>query len=121
MSEWNCEPMGSICPSSPIVLDTADQGFHLTSRSNGVQFRALPGGPLQQMSWTDANWRNGWLALDRNGNGTIDDFTELFGDLTPSLRAARLTVSWRWRFSTAHPTVATVMATSIRAMQCTRV
>jgi hypothetical protein len=65
------------------VLDTSDQGFHLTSLANGVQFRVLPGGPLQQMSWTDANWRNGWLALDRNGNGTIDDFTELFGDLTP--------------------------------------
>jgi hypothetical protein len=42
----------------------------------------LPGGPLTQMSWTDANWQNGWLALDRNGDGTIDDFTELFGNLT---------------------------------------
>ena len=78
-----CIPKDDICPPSPIVLDTFDQGFHLTSLANGVQFRVLPGGPLQQMSWTDANWRNGWLVLDRNGNGTIDDFTELFGDLTP--------------------------------------
>jgi hypothetical protein len=64
------------------VLDTLNEGFHLTSLSNGVQFRVLPGGPLQQMSWTEANWHNGWLALDRNGDGTIDDFTELFGNYT---------------------------------------
>src|SRR5579871_2046242 len=78
-----CLPETQTCPPSPIVLDTSDQGFHLTSLAKGVQFRVLPGGPLQQMSWTDANWQNGWLVLDRNGNGTIDDFTELFGDLTP--------------------------------------
>jgi hypothetical protein len=67
---------------SPIVMDAFNEGFHLTSVANGVKFRTLPGGPLYQMSWTDPNWRNGWLALDRNGNGTIDDFTELFGNLT---------------------------------------
>lgn len=79
----SCYPTASTCPPSPIVLDTFDEGFHLTSPGNGVRFRVLPGGPLSQMSWTDANWRNGWLALDRNGNGTIDDLTELFGNLTP--------------------------------------
>jgi len=68
---------------SPIVLDPFNEGFHLTSQSNGVQFRVLPGDSKQQMSWTDANWRNGWLALDRDGNGTIDNFTELFGNDTP--------------------------------------
>ena len=76
---------GWVCNSSctPIVMDTLDQGFHLTSLAAGVEFRVTPDGPPLQMSWTDPNWRNGWLALDRNGNGRIDDFTELFGNLTP--------------------------------------
>lgn len=78
-----CCRAGKACGGTPIVLDTFNDGFHLTSLDDGVRFRVLPGGPLYQMSWTDANWRNGWLALDRNGNGTIDDFTELFGNYTP--------------------------------------
>jgi hypothetical protein len=65
------------------VLDPFAEGYHLTSWQNGVQFRPLPGGPVYQMSWTDPNWRNGWLSLDRNGDGTIDDFTEMFGNVTP--------------------------------------
>ncbi len=71
------------CNPSPIVLDAFDQGYHLTSIAHGVKFRVRPNAPLQQISWTDPGARNGWLALDRNGNGTIDDFTELFGNLTP--------------------------------------
>jgi len=75
-----CQQAGGA--GSPIVLDPFNEGFHLTSLAGGVRFTVLPGGPLQQMSWTDANWHNGWLALDRNGNGTIDNFTELFGNYT---------------------------------------
>lgn len=78
-----CSCAGWFCKISPIVLDPFDEGFHLTSLSEGVRFRITAGGPLDQMSWTDAAYRNGWLALDRNGNGTIDDLTELFGNLTP--------------------------------------
>ena len=81
-----CNPAlgpGPECSSTPIVLDPFDQGFHLTSIAKGVKFRVAPNGPLNQMSWTDAAWKNGWLALDRDGNGTIDNFGELFGDVTP--------------------------------------
>ena len=69
------------CPSSPIVINAKNQGFHLTSMQNGVKFTF--GSNLLQTSWTDPDYSNAWLALDRNGNGTIDDAGELFGGLTP--------------------------------------
>lgn len=75
---WGCVPKGQ----SPIVIDTADQGYHLTGVDGGVIFALDPNAPVRT-SWTDSAYANGWLALDRNGNGTIDDGTELFGDNTP--------------------------------------
>lgn len=70
------------CPTNtPIILDTKNQGFHLTSMPNGVKFTFGPS--FLQTSWTDPDYSNAWLALDRNGNGIIDDASELFGNLTP--------------------------------------
>ena len=71
---WVCD--------SPIVVDVRKEGFHLTSEADGVQF-TFSSGTKKQVAWTDPHFGNAWLALDRNGNGTIDDATELFGNFTP--------------------------------------
>lgn len=67
---------------SPIIVDTTGQGFHLTSAEHGVTFDFYGNGHPIRLSWTDAVYGNGFLALDRNGNGRIDNAKELFGNIT---------------------------------------
>ena len=70
------------CHYSPIIIDVGAEGFHLTDSDNGVFFD-LAGTGKEKWSWTDANYSNAFLVLDRDGNGTIDNGTELFGSITP--------------------------------------
>lgn len=75
-------------PIDPILIDTDGSGFHLTSPYGGVKFDFYGTGTPIQIAWTAGNSTNGWLALDRNGNGTIDNGSELFGNLTPQPKVA---------------------------------
>jgi hypothetical protein len=76
-----------ICPS-PIIVDTRGQGFRLTSASQGVRFDIRADGHPLQIAWTAAGSGNGFLALDRNHNGSIDDGSELFGNFTQQPKSA---------------------------------
>jgi hypothetical protein len=73
------------CPGSPIVIDVAGDGVHLTDWENGVTFALRPGYSNSQISWTQAGSDDAWLVLDRNHNGTIDNGGEMFGNFTDQM------------------------------------
>jgi hypothetical protein len=62
------------------VLDLNGDGVHTKSIAQGVQFDLFATGSKVTTGWVDAT--DGLLALDRNGNGTIDSGAELFGTAT---------------------------------------
>lgn len=75
---------GSCCyqAHSPIIIDITGDGFLLTSAKQGVWFAITNSATKYETAWTQGSARNAWLVLDRNGNGLIDDGTELFGNFT---------------------------------------
>lgn len=70
-------------PTDPLVIDLDGDGVELISRANANAYFDLDGdGFAEQTGWVKPD--DGLLAVDRNGNGAIDDISELFGSATQS-------------------------------------
>jgi hypothetical protein len=64
--------------ADPIVLDLDGNGVSLTSHENGADFDITGSGGASRTAFV--NGGDAFLAWDRNGNGSIDNGRELFGD-----------------------------------------
>jgi hypothetical protein len=62
---------------TPIVLDLSGEGIHTLSAAQGVSFDIAATGHAHQTGWIGAG--NALLVMDRNGDGRINDGSELFG------------------------------------------
>jgi hypothetical protein len=61
--------------ADPIILDLDKNGFAFSSLDTGVSFDINADGNKDQIAWTSDD---GILAYDANGNGTIDNGSEIF-------------------------------------------
>lgn len=80
---WNESTGSCVAYNTPILIPlTRGRAMKLTSVVQGVLFDMNADGVLDWTGWTDWNSKLAFLAIDRNGNGVIDDGSELFGDHT---------------------------------------
>jgi T1SS-143 domain-containing protein len=62
----------------PLVFDMNGDGLHLIAKENGVSFDIDEDGVADRTAWVGAD--DAILVLDKNGDGVINDHSEMFGN-----------------------------------------
>lgn len=79
---WDPNLMNCDTGSPLLVKLSRRDSYRLTSVEDGVDFDISARGRVSRVAWTPAGSDLGFVVLDRNGNGIIDDGSELFGTET---------------------------------------
>jgi hypothetical protein len=69
----------SVAERDPLILDLDNDGFGILKKTEGTNFDLDKNGFAEKINWTSTD---GFLCLDLNENGKIDNGGELFGDNT---------------------------------------
>jgi len=74
--------------NEPLLINVGNGPYRLTGPEDPVSFDIHADGNPRSIGWTAAGEPIAFLSLDRNGNGTIDDGSELFGNAYPLTNGA---------------------------------
>lgn len=88
---WPCPPKGYVyyanskeatisSPRDPLILDLDHDGIETVRLGSGVFFDHSGDGFAEQSGWVASD--DGFLVMDRNGDGIINDGKEMFGNET---------------------------------------
>jgi len=83
---------GILCPACdeyfeclymcPLIVDLEGDGFKFSGPEGAVEFDMFVTGTPQKAQWVLPNQDDAFLAMDLNGNGIVDDGSEMFGNGT---------------------------------------
>jgi hypothetical protein len=76
--DWWCD--------TPIIINLGNGGYQLSDTSSPVRFDMNADGKPEKMTWTAAGAPMAFLFVDHNGNGIVDNGSELFGTWMRSVR-----------------------------------
>jgi hypothetical protein len=72
--------LNALLTATPLILDLTGAGISTTAAAQGVNFDLTGTGQVSKVGWTTAT--EGFLAIDLNHDGLINNGTELFGSGT---------------------------------------
>jgi hypothetical protein len=78
--------------TSPLALDLNGDGVQTTGLAQGAAFDMDANGSAEHVGWVSP--QDGWLVRDLNGNGQVDNGTELFGSNTVLADGSKAQDGW---------------------------